>query len=191
MFSGKHIRLRRLEESDAGTIFSHWNNYELRQYLPSPLPSSQEDLIKLVHSKDQLFRERSEFFFGIEECCTGRELIGIINLESISWVSRHAFIESFCIFQPSLRGKGYGRDAMLTLLDFAFNIIDLHVVALLVESHNTHAVGLYESCGFMNRGTMRELVYRNGKRCDVTVMDVLKKDFIEQYGILPKGDDIV
>lgn len=191
MFSGKHIRLRRLEETDAGTIFSHWNNYELRQYLPSPLPSSHQDLMKLVHDKDQLFRERSEFFFGIEECCTSKELIGIINLESISWISRHAFIRSFCIFQPSLRGKGYGKDAMLTLLDFAFNVIDLHVVALLVESYNKHAIGLYEDCGFMNRGTMRELAYRNGKRCDVTVMDVLKKDFIDRYGILPKGENII
>ena len=191
MFSGKHIRLRRLEETDAGTIFSHWNNYELRQYLPSPLPSSHQDLIKLVHDKDQLFRKRSEFFFGIEECCTSKELIGIINLESISWISRHAFIRSFCIFQPSLRGKGYGKDAMLTLLDFAFNVIDLHVVALLVESYNKHAIGLYENCGFMSRGTMRELAYRNGKRCDVTVMDVLKKDFIDRYGILPKGENII
>lgn len=190
MFSGKQILLRRLEDTDAGKIFSQWNNYELRQYLPSPLPSSQQDLTELVHTKDQRFRERSEFFFGIEECCTSKELIGIINLESISWVSRHAFIGSFCIFKPSLRGKGYGKDAMLTLLDFAFNIIDLHVVALQVESHNKSAIGLYEECCFMNRGTMREFIYRNGKRCDVTVMDVLKKDFIDRYGILPKGENV-
>ena len=190
MFNGKHIRLRRLEESDAGTIFSHWNNYELRQYLPSPLPSSQQDLVELVRIKNQLFRERSEFFFGIEECFANRELIGIINLESISWISRHAFVASFCIFKPSLRGKGFGKDAMLTLLDFAFNIIDLHVVALLVESCNKHAIRLYEDCGFQNRGTIRELIYRNGKRCDVAVMDVLKKDFIDRYGILPKGENV-
>ncbi len=190
MLSGKHILLRRLEDTDAGKIFSEWNKYELRQYLPSPLPSSKQDLIELVQTKDQRFRERSEFFFGIEECCTSKELIGIVNLESISWISRHAFVGSFCIFKPSLRGKGYGKDAMLTLLDFAFNIIDLHVVALLVESHNKSAIGLYEECCFSNRGTMRELAYRNGKRCDVTVMDVLKKDFIDRYGILPKGENV-
>lgn len=190
MFSGQHTRLRRLEESDAGEIFSHWNNYELRQYLPSPLPSSQQDLVEFVHAKDRLFRERNEFFFGIEERSAGRELIGIVNLESISWISRHAFVGSFCIFKPSLRGKGFGKDAMLTLLDFAFNIIDLHVVALLVESYNQHAIRLYEDCCFQSRGTMRELVYRNGKRCDVTAMDVLKKDFIDRYGILPKGENV-
>lgn len=190
MFSGKYIRLRRLEGNDADIIFSHWNNYELRQYLPSPLPSSKDDLTELVRVKDKSFRERSEFFFGIEECCTSKELIGIVNLESISWVSRHAFIGSFCIFKPSLRGKGYGKDTMLTLLDFAFNVIDLHVIALMVESHNKQAIGLYEDCCFTNRGTMRELVYRNGKRCDITMMDVLKKDFIDRYGILPKGENV-
>ncbi|UZJ40892.1 GNAT family N-acetyltransferase [Prosthecochloris sp. SCSIO W1101] len=190
MFSGKYIRLRRLEGNDVDIIFSHWNNYELRQYLPSPLPSSKDDLTELVRVKDKSFRERSEFFFGIEECCTSKELIGIVNLESISWISRHAFIGSFCIFKPSLRGKGYGKDTMLTLLDFAFNVIDLHVIALMVESHNKQAIGLYEDCSFTNRGTMRELVYRNGKRCDVTMMDVLKKDFIDRYGILPKGENV-
>jgi RimJ/RimL family protein N-acetyltransferase len=190
MFSGKYIRLRRLAENDVDIIFSHWNNYELRQYLPSPLPSSREDLTELVLEKDKRFRERNEFFFGIEECCTSKELIGVVNLESISWISRHAFIGSFCIFKPSLRGKGYGKDAMLTLLDFAFNVIDLHVIALMVESYNKQAIGLYEDCCFTNRGTMRELAYRNGKRCDVTMMDVLKNDFIDRYGILPKGKNV-
>ncbi len=191
MFSGQHTRLRRLETSDADTFFSHWNNYELRQYLPSPLPSSQKEIIAFIESKEHQFRERSEFFFGIEECCTTKELIGIINLESISWISRHAFVGSFCIFKPSLRGKGYGRDAMVTLLDFAFNVLDLHVVALMVESPNKQAIRLYENCCFTNRGTLRELAYRNGKRCNVTIMDVLKRDFIERYGILPKGDSIL
>lgn len=188
MFRGKHIRLRRLEESDAEKIFPHWNNYELRQYLPSPLPASWQDILEMIRTKEKQFRERSEFFFGIEECCTTSELLGIVNLESISWISRHAFIGSFCIFDPSLRGKGFGKDALVTLLDFAFNVIDLHVVALLVESHNKHAIKLYENCCFMNRGSMRELAFRNGKRCDVTVMDVLKKDFIDRYGILSKSE---
>ncbi|WP_294343268.1 GNAT family protein [Prosthecochloris sp.] len=190
MFSGKYIRLRRLAENDVDIIFSHWNNYELRQYLPSPLPSSREDLTELVLEKDKCFRERNEFFFGIEECCTNKELIGVVNIESISWISRHAFIGSFCIFKPSMRGKGYGKDAMLTLLDFAFNVIDLHVIALMVESYNKQAIGLFEDCCFTNRGTMRERAYRNGKRCDVTMMDVLKNDFIDRYGILPKGENV-
>lgn len=70
------------------------------------------------------------------------------------------------------------------LLDFA--ILDLHCVYLWVESSNEHAIGLYRKVGFSERGTMRELACRNGKHCNVKMMDLLKSEFQEKHGILPK-----
>jgi RimJ/RimL family protein N-acetyltransferase len=189
MLSGKSTKLRRLKESDAAEIFPHWDRYELRQYLASPLPTSENDLVDFIKSKNENFKNRTEFYFGVESISNG-ELIGLINLESISWLSRHAFIGTFCIFADKERGRGYGKDALLLLLDYAFNLLDLHVVVLLVEAFNESAINFYEKIGFSNRGFMRELAYRNGKRCDVNVMDILKTEFSDKYGILPKGENV-
>ena len=42
--------------------------------------------------------------------------------------------------------------------------------------------------GFQKVGFLREGAYINGKRDDVIIMDIIKNDFIQQYGVLPKGD---
>ena len=185
MLKGEKTRLRRLTEADADVIFPHWNRYELRQYLPSPLPSTLDDVRDMIRSANEKFAKRTAFTFGIETIESGH-LIGFINLDTVSWVSRHAFVGVFAVVDPDVRGKGYGKDAMLQLLDFGFHMLDLHVIALWVETFNESAVKFYEKIGFSNRGTIRELAYRNGKREDVTVMDLLKTEFADKYGILPK-----
>jgi RimJ/RimL family protein N-acetyltransferase len=111
MYNGKLTRLRRLEPGDASIIFSLWNSYELRQYLPTPLPMSYEALIQFIESTNGAFTQRKEFTFGIE-ALEMNKLMGIINLTRVSWISRHAEVGLFAIFDPGYWGHGYGSDAM-------------------------------------------------------------------------------
>ena len=48
-------------------------------------------------------------------------------------------------------------------------------------------ISLYEKTGFSRQGTLRELAYRDGKRCDIVVMDILKQEFVQKHGTLPKN----
>lgn len=185
MYKGKLTRLRRLEPNDASTIFPFWNNYELRQYLPTPLPTSQDELVQFIESVNNAFAKRKEFTFGIEALNTNT-LIGLINLDRISWISRHAEVGLFAIFNPEYLGQGYGSDAMIVLLDMAFSVLDLYSVFLWVEAFNEHAINFYTKIGFQIQGKLRELAFRNGKRYDVVFMDILKPEFLDKYGILPK-----
>ena len=45
-------------------------------------------------------------------------------------------------------GKGYGTEATELLLDFAFNILNLNSIMLIVNSFNERAIKSYEKCGF-------------------------------------------
>ncbi|MFW9817755.1 MAG: GNAT family N-acetyltransferase, partial [Candidatus Thorarchaeota archaeon] len=83
--------------------------------------------------------------------------------------------------------KGYGSDAMTVLLDMAFSVLNLHSVYLWVAGFNERAIRFYEKIGFVNTGKLREMAYRNGQRYDVVTMDILRSEFLEKYGILPKG----
>jgi RimJ/RimL family protein N-acetyltransferase len=185
MYEGKVVRLRRLEREDASTILPSWNEYALRQYLASPLPNGQQEMADKIDSWNEAFATRREFVFGIEHLETGG-LIGLVSLENVSWISRHASVGFLGIFNTSYLGKGCGSDAMIVLLDVAFSVMDLQVVFLWVESFNERAISLYKKLGFTAGGTMRQLAYRNGKRCDVTVMDILKPEYMEKHGVLPK-----
>lgn len=185
MYHGDKVRLRKLRESDAKIILKHWNNYSLRQYLPTPLPTSLMDLKDFIETANEAYNERSKFTFGIETL-ESEKLIGLVNLVGISWISRFAEIGQFAIFDPEFMGKGYGFDSLRVLLDFAFFVLDLHSIHLMVEIFNIHAVTFYEKFGFQKRGSLRELAYRNGTRYDILIMDMLKDEFHQKYKILPK-----
>jgi RimJ/RimL family protein N-acetyltransferase len=163
-----------------------WNSYELRQYLPTPLPTSHDDMVKYIDSANESFTNRKGFTFGIEDLKTN-ELIGLVNLVNISWISRNAEIGLIAVFNPDFWGKGYGSDALIVLLDLAFSALDMHNVYLYVVSFNDRATNVYKKIGFSTQGKLREMAYRDGKRYDVVLMDILRSEFVEKYGILPKG----
>lgn len=185
MYRGNLVRLRRLEASDAPAFFPYWNNYRLRQYLPTPLPSSLDDMAKYIESVNQSFSERKGFTFGIETLDENR-LVGIVSLINVSWISHNGEIGTLAIFDPDGWGKGYGSDALKVLLDMAFSVLNLHSVYLWVAGFNERAIKFYEKIGFAKTGRLREMAYRNGNRYDVVIMDILRSEFVEKYGILEK-----
>jgi RimJ/RimL family protein N-acetyltransferase len=187
MYEGEKVRLRRLDKNDAEAILAYWNNYELRQYLPTPLPSNHEDLVAFIESANDAYSKRKGFTFGIEDLDSGN-LVGIVNLVNVSWISHNGEIGLLAILDPNDWRKGFGKDAMLVILDVAFSVLNLHNVYLWVAGFNERAIGFYERIGFNQRGALRELAFRNGKRYDVVIMDILRPEFIEKYGILPKKD---
>ncbi len=189
MYKGKLVKLRRLETSDVPSFFPHWNNYKLRQYLPTPLPSSPDDMADYIRSANESFAKRKGFTFGIETL-DNNKLVGIVNLVNVSWISHNAEIGVLAIFDPEGWGKGYGSDAMVVLLDMAYSVLNLHSVYLWVAGFNERAIKFYEKIGFVNTGKLREMAYRNGNRYDVVTMDILRSEFVERYGILPKDGSV-
>ncbi|MFW9805624.1 MAG: GNAT family N-acetyltransferase [Candidatus Thorarchaeota archaeon] len=185
MYNGENVKLRRLELEDADAILEHWNEYQLRQYFPNPFPKTHKEIQNFISSRNEGFVGRYVFTFGIEDKST-QKLVGFIDVSNINWISGTGMIDNLVIFDKNDRGKGYGKDAMLVLLDFAFNILGLHNIYLFVYEFNQHAISFYEKIGFQKLGFLREGAYINGKRDDVAIMDIIQRDFVQRYGILPK-----
>lgn len=81
--------------------------------------------------------------------------------------------------------KGYGADAVNTLLEYAFMKIDIYRVTLKVYEYNERAVKCYLKCGFSYEGRTRQSAYIDGKFYDEIIMGILKSDYIklkDDYG---------
>ncbi|MCP2267361.1 GNAT family N-acetyltransferase [Promicromonospora thailandica] len=109
------------------------------------------------------------------------ELIGEIVLNDLDEHARSANLRLQLL--PNYRGRGYGREAMLEVLRFAFDGAEgdpgpgLHRVSLDVLSINPRAQALYESIGFRQEGRLRD-VYRDGETwADAVVMSILEDEF--------------
>lgn len=75
------------------------------------------------------------------------------------------------------QGKGYGTDAMKTLIDFIFQYIAVQKIKLQVFSFNQAAIRSYEKCGFTKEGTLRQEIFRFGTFHDILLFGLLRSEW--------------
>jgi len=108
------------------------------------------------------------------------KLIGVTSLARINWISRNAELAIF-IGEKKLWGKNLGTEALILLLDYAFNILGLRKVYLRVLEFNKRAMKCYEKVGFKVVGRLRKQRYRGGKYWDEIIMDILAEEFNQRH----------
>lgn len=104
------------------------------------------------------------------------ELIGNCSLMGIDRIQGNATIGIY-IGEEEYRSKGYGTDALNLLLDFAFNIQNLHNVDLHVFSFNERAIKCYKKVGFKEYGRRHNCYRLDGKYYDEVLMEILQEDY--------------
>ena len=77
--------------------------------------------------------------------------------------------------------RGYGTDAILTILRFAFDEMNLHRVWLQVHDDNARAIACYKKCGFVEEGRLRHDRYRHGTYHDTIEMGILDHEYRTLY----------
>ena len=71
------------------------------------------------------------------------------------------------------RGKGYGTDAVNSMVRYAFQELRLNCIYAEILEYNTASRKLFEKCGFTKEGILRSRVYKNGRYVDVLSYSVL------------------
>lgn len=107
--------------------------------------------------------------------------IGFLALFDIKYPNGSAMF-AIGIGDPAYRGKGYGREALGLMLDYAFDELGLYRVGLRVMAYNTHAIKAYEAIGFVREGTQRGAVWREGQRYDIHFYGILRDEWSAKRG---------
>lgn len=76
------------------------------------------------------------------------------------------------------RGKGYGTDAIKTIVKYAFSELRLNCIFANILSYNEPSVHLFEKCGFMRDGVLRSRVFKQGKYIDLYNYSILCSDLL-------------
>ena len=74
------------------------------------------------------------------------------------------------------RGKGFATDAVNTLLKYAFKELRLNCIYAVILEYNTKSILLFERCGFIHEGVLRQRVYKNGNYFNQHIYSRLKSD---------------
>lgn len=174
LFLGKRIKFTSLGIEDAPVVARwHQDSRYHRMYDSSPSIPHDEAAIaqRLQNSKDA----RDKFQFGIR-LIDNDELIGTIDLNGIDAYHGTAWL-GIGIGDEVNRDKGYGREAIQLIVDYGFNELNLHSIELTVFGFNARAIALYEKLGFQRQGTHREFLLRDGKRHDMHLYGLLRREW--------------
>lgn len=74
-------------------------------------------------------------------------------------------------------GRGYATDAVRTLTDFAFRVLQLHRVSAAIGPENAASITLVERLGFTREGVLRDHVFTNGSWRDSVLYSVLEDEW--------------
>ena len=85
------------------------------------------------------------------------------------------------IGDKSLRGKGYGKQAMEAMMGYCFDVLGLERLYLDHYTGNP-AAGLYLSLGFKYEGVLRKNCRKNGILYDVHLMSILREEYEALFG---------
>lgn len=74
-------------------------------------------------------------------------------------------------------GKGYGREAITLLVDYAFTHWNVQRVGLQVLATNERAIRAYQAVGFVQEGRLRRYMWSNGSYVDGVSMSILREEW--------------
>ncbi len=106
--------------------------------------------------------------------------IGKVYISRINRAEDSMDITRIYIADPQLRGKGYGEEALRTILEYAF--INLHMERVTIDhfEKNRAAGALYDKIGFQNEGLMRNAGKKNGKYVNLQLKSMLRAEYYEK-----------
>lgn len=175
MIEGILVNLRAVEPADAERFFKWVNDREVTRTLMPRYPWS------LVSEKEWAEGAAKPIEYGdvrlAVEAKDGRH-IGMCGLHRGRPEDRHAEL-GIVIGEKDCWSQGYGTDAILTLVRFAFYQMNLNKVALGVFDFNEKAQRIYRKLGFVEEGRFREEYYQDGRYIDVIRMSILRREFDE------------
>lgn len=108
----------------------------------------------------------------------GDEYLGTISLKEVNLEYHSA--ELAIALRKKARGQGIAAEAVELLLKKAFGEMKLHRVYLTVLADNITAIRLYEKCGFIFEGELRDHLFLNGRYISWKLYGILENEFAER-----------
>lgn len=173
---GKRVVLRPLrKETDLEPALRWINDPDVRLYLRNVFPQTAASEAEWF---DGLTKRKDDVVLGIET--EEGILIGIMGLHGIDWVHRTATTGAF-IGEKRYWNRGYGTDAKMALLKYAFDTLGLLKVKSAVMGFNARSVAYNRRCGYRVEGRRRSQFYRNGRRHDEILLGVTRGEWRRAY----------
>lgn len=171
---GKKVTLRAMERQDCDMIREMFNDPEIENLVVGwafPVSSYAQEKWFENH-----YADNANFRFVIETDEDGA--VGIATLTGIDWKNRRA-THGIKLANKERRSKGIGTDAVMAIMRYAFDELQLNRLDGSWFPENVASRGMYMKCGWKEEGVRRNYIFKNGKYRDLVVVGILANEYHE------------
>lgn len=170
---GNWVTLRPLRKStDIDQALVWINDEEIRKFISAFQPVSHSEEEEWF---DSIGKKKDSIHFAIE--APDGTFIGVISLHRINWQSRTA-VTGALIGEKQYQGKGYGTDAKMALLKYAFCELNLRKISSHALEYNARSISYSKKCGYKIEGILKKHIFKGGKYWNEVILSVYKKDWL-------------
>lgn len=172
--TGRLVRLRELREEDLTELVAWWTDQTVAvtQVTGPTHPRPAPALADMFRGWSR--NDGADIGLSVTSRKNGR-LVGHIGLHGTTVKDRCATLA--VLIGSEHQNRGYGTDAVQTIVRYAFVELGLHRVELGVSGFNERGIAAYRKAGFVEEGRRREAVYRSGAWYDDVLMGQLRTDW--------------
>jgi ribosomal-protein-alanine N-acetyltransferase len=168
------IRLRKITPEVYNFIFSNYNSDELKKFL-GYAEDGQIEKEREKYKKGLSTYNRSFLYFQL---LVNDQVIGTAGFHT--WYVDHSRAEIFYVLRDdAYKGLGIMSELMPVLLNYGFNIMNLHRIEAMTATYNTPSIRLLQKSGFKQEGHLREHYFVDGKMEDSLIFSLLKFEYIQ------------
>ena len=169
---GEKVVIREYMQEDLSALRAWVNDTETTKYLGGAYRRVQS----WEETEEWLSRRLSGDAGGEGYVIADKETmkyLGQIDLMMIDPIARKA--EMAIVLSPAHQGKGYAKEAVRLLVNYAFQTMNLHKVHLKCAEKNERAVNLYKNAGFETEGVLRDDLFIDGEYQNAFIMSIIRK----------------
>ncbi|MHB1394306.1 MAG: GNAT family N-acetyltransferase [Clostridia bacterium] len=166
--------LREITLSDTNAIHEIYIDPRVAEYDSFAPIRTIGEARNIIHNYRKEYKENKRIRWGIARR-TDNRMIGTCVFMNFDDVSRRC--EIGCGLVSSEWNKGYMAEALESLIDYGFAVLELNRIEACIISGNRASVRLFRKLGFIYEGVAREREYFKGRFHNEIIMSMLRGDY--------------
>ncbi|MBA3828186.1 MAG: GNAT family N-acetyltransferase [Taibaiella sp.] len=167
----ERLVLRNLYADDKHQVLEIRGNKRSMFYIPRPQAKNLADASAVIDMITGFTARNERINWAITEKGTDK-LIGIIGYVGFKEESLRAEV-GYILHEDYLR-KGITYEALKAVLDYGFQVMNLHSVEAIIRPDNIASIKLIEKAGFVREAYFKDYIFHNDKFWDETVYSLIK-----------------
>ncbi|ALW85747.1 alanine acetyltransferase [Hymenobacter sedentarius] len=168
----ERLTLRQLTPADALALFELRADPRVMKFIPRPLAQSVADAVEYINVVNECASKNERLTWGIALRADASQIIGTIGYVSFQLENHRGTIGY--MLHPGFQGKGMMSEAVAAILDYGFDVLNLHSIEAAVDPQNLASTQVLKRSGFVQEGHFKENEFWDGKYLDTLYFSLLR-----------------